>query len=288
MSGSSPTIQRRALSAELIRHRKEAGLTTEQVGAELDRSRGWLYGLENDKTKPNLATIRQLLDLYGVTDEDEREYVLGLARGSRVKGWWRDYEEEGIFRGPLAGLEAGAREIWTYDSVLVPGLLQTPDYAAAVFRGGQVLAEEADEADIARRVAARMERQKILRQESPPCLWAIIDEAALRKLVGGPEVMMAQLRFILEMAGWSNITMQVLPDAAGAHAAITGPFIFLHFPGNLHRSIVYLETATKSMYLEAEEDLETYTLTHSRAKASAASPEESIRYVASLMDELKQ
>jgi len=286
MSGDNPTLQRRALSAELIKRRKAADLTAEQVGAELDRSRGWLYGLENDKTKPNLATIRQLLDLYKVVDESEREYILSLARGSKEQGWWREYDD--VFRGPLAGFEASAGNILTYDSVLVPGLFQTPDYAAAVFRGGRVLSEEADDGDIARRVEARMERQKILKREAPPRLWSIIDEAALRKRVGGREVMIAQLRLIVEMAGWSNITMQILPDSAGAHAATAGPFIIIDFPDDLHQPVVCLETATKSAYLEAEEDLETYTLIHKRVAASALSPEESIRYVASLADELKR
>ncbi|MER7126703.1 helix-turn-helix domain-containing protein [Micrococcus luteus] len=282
MSGS-PTVQRRRLSAELIRLRQAAGLSQEEASERLEWSRGRLHHMETNKwRRPDLGNIRSLLDIYGVTDEQVREAILDLARRSREKGWWAKYSD--VFRGSLPGFEADATHIRAYDGMLINGLLQTADYAAAVFRGGQVIGDEA----VKRRVEARLARQEILRRPDPPNLWAVIDEAALRKLVGGPEVMAEQLRHVVEMAAQPNITMQVVPDAAGAHAATAGSFILMDFAADLDLSVVYLETATDSLYLEKPEELQEYTLIFTRVVASAMTPEESIRHVASLVDQLKK
>src|SRR5262249_28956337 len=151
-------------------------------------------------------------------------------------------------------------QLRTYEVALIPGLLQTAGYTAAIFRAGQVL--EDGEAAITRRVEARLARQEILTREHPPHMWAVIDEAALLRLVGGPRVMAEQLCHIVEMAKRRNITIQVLPNSAGAHAAMACGFVILDFAGDLDPSIVYLETPTDNLFLERPEEVQAYTLIH--------------------------
>ncbi|MET8334324.1 helix-turn-helix domain-containing protein [Streptosporangium canum] len=282
MNGS-PTVKLRRLSAELIRLRKAAGLTVEEVTTRLGWSKGRLTKWEtNQWTRPDQTLIRALLDLYGVTDDAVREAILDLARRSREKGWWAKYSD--VFRGSLPGFEADATQIRTYEALYIPGLLQTPGYAAAVFRAGQVL----DEIAVKRRVEVRIVRQDVLKREKPPQFYALIDEAALRKMVGGPAVMAEQLRHLIEVAAAPHITIQILADAIGAHAAMPGPFTILDFGSDLDPSVVYLETATDSLHLEKPEELQAYSLIFNRAVASSLPPEESVRYLATLVDQLKK
>ncbi|MEV0830947.1 MULTISPECIES: helix-turn-helix transcriptional regulator [Streptosporangiaceae] len=282
MTGS-PTVKLRRLSAELIRLRRAAGLTVEEVTTRLGWSKGRLTKWEtNQWTRPDLVLIRALLDLYGVTDEQVRDAILDLARQSREKGWWAKYND--VFRGSLPGFEAEATQIRTYEALFIPGLLQTADYAAAVFRAGQVL----DDASVKRRVEVRIVRQDVLKRERPPELYALIDEAALRKMIGGPAVMAEQLRHLIEVAAAPHITIQILRDSIGAHAALPGPFTILDFGTELDPSVVYLETATDSLHLEKPEELQAYTRIFTRAVASCESPEESVKYLATLVDRLER
>ncbi|MFC4531549.1 helix-turn-helix domain-containing protein [Sphaerisporangium dianthi] len=284
MAGS-PTVKRRRLSAELIRLREQAGLTHDEVCKHLEWSRGRLTHMEQNKwTRPDVGNIRLLLDLYGVTDPKVREAVLNLARQSREKGWWQSYKD--IFQGSLPGFEADATQLRTYEIAFVPGLLQTMTYATAIFRAGQVLEE--DQAAVTRRVEGRMARQGILRREDPPELWAVIDEAALLRLVGGVDVMAEQLKHIIEMAKLPNITIQVLPNSAGAHVAMACGFVILDFAGDLDPSIVYMETPTDSLFLERPEEVQAYTLIHNRVLAAALTAEESVTYIASLIARLQR
>ncbi|MBF8185055.1 helix-turn-helix domain-containing protein [Nonomuraea sp. K274] len=278
---ASPTIRRRRLSAELIRLREQAGLSVEEAGRRLEWSRGRLNKMEANKwTRPDLGNIRALLDLYSVTDQAQREAVLTLARQSREKGWWAHYQD--IWRGSLAGFEAEASLINTYEDLRVPGLFQTEDYATAMLKGGQIL----DGDQIRRRVEARLTRQGILQGETPPTLWAVVDEAALTKPVGGPSVMRNQLRHIVDMSARPNIYVQVLPDSAGAHAAMDGPFTILNFPDQSDPSVVYIETATSDLYLETPEELTRYRLIFDLIRSSALSPDSSVEYLANLVDRL--
>lgn len=277
-----PTVKLRRLSAELIRLRKSAGLTVEEATSRLGWSTGRLTKWETNKwTRPDITLIRALLDLYGVTDEVVREAILDLARQSREKGWWAKYSD--VFRGSLPGFEANATQIRTYEALYIPGLLQTPAYATAVFRAGQVL----DETAVKRRVEVRIARQDVLKREKPPKFYALIDEAALRKMVGGPEVMAEQLRHLIEVAAAPHITIQILRDSVGAHAAMPGPFTILDFGTDLDPSVVYLETATDSLHLEKPEELEAYALLFIQTVASSESPEESVKYLATLVDQLE-
>ncbi|WP_424536185.1 helix-turn-helix domain-containing protein [Sphaerisporangium viridialbum] len=284
MAGS-PTVKRRRLSAELIRLRERAGLTHDDVCRSLEWSRGRLTHMEQNKwTRPDVSNVRLLLDLYRITDTKVREAILNLARQSREKGWWQNYKD--IFRGSLPGFEVEATQLRTYEIAFIPGLLQTAGYARAIFRAGQVLKE--DEVAVARRLEGRLARQDILVRDDPPQLWAVIDEAALRKLVGGPRVMAEQLQRLIEMAKNPNITIQVLPNSVGAHAAMACGFVILDFPGDLDPSIVYLETPTDSLFLERPEEVQAYTLIHNRVLAAALTAEESVVFIMALIDQLPQ
>ncbi|MGW3364569.1 helix-turn-helix domain-containing protein [Streptosporangium canum] len=281
--GGSPTVKRRRLSAELVRLRQQAGLTVEEVSQRLEWSTGRLTHMETNKwVRPDLGNIRALLDVYGVADRQIRDAIVDLARQSREKGWWAKYND--VFRGSLPGFEADATQIRTYEALYIPGLLQTPAYAKAVLRAGQVL----DDAAIQRRVEGRLARQQTLQREKPPMLWAVIDEAACRKLVGGPEVMREQLQHLIKRAAEPYITIQILLDSAGAHAAMAGPFVLLDFASELDPSVVYLETATDSLHLEKPEEIQTYSLRFNRVVATALSPQASVEYLMTLADQLHE
>jgi len=279
---SSPTLKRRRLSIELRRLRQAADLSVTEAAKRLDLDPATITRMErNDWKRPNINIIRNMLTLYGVTDDANREALLNLARESRKRGWWADYAD--VFRSSLPDFESGARAIFDYQTILVPGLLQTADYARAIFRGSQVLR---DEPVIERHVEARLNRQAILDRDQPFHYWSIIDEAGLTKLVGGPEVMREQLQHLCKMAAKPNITVQVLLDGAGAHAAMMGAFAILDFPSPNDPSMVYIETATDALYLEKPEELHRYRLIYSHIQSVALTPEESVRHIASLADRL--
>lgn len=274
---SSPTVKRRRLSAALRQARLDAGLDAKEVARRLGSDVTKIHRMErNQWTRPNARDIRDLLDLYGVTDERQREALLALARESSQRGWWADYQD--VFRSSLPDFESGAAIIRTYEALLVPGLLQTADYMRAVFHAGASF----DEATIERQIEARLTRQEVLRRPAPPHLWAVIDEAALRKQVGGRDVMRAQVEHIIASSELANVAVQVLPNSAGAHTAMTGGFVVLDF-AEMDPSIVCIETATDSLYLEKPEELHRYTVIYSHVQALALSPEESVRFMESMI-----
>ncbi len=276
------TIRLRYLAQELVKRRKEAGLTVEQVTERLGWSKGSLSYIElNRWKKAKEANVVALLDLYGVTGKD-REAILELVRQTHEKAWWTSYRD--VFPTALPGYEEGASTIRTFEGLLVPGLLQTREYATAVIRAEQGLTPQV----VARRVEARMTRQKILTREQSPTLWAIIDEAALHRQVGGPKVMRAQIEHLIDAAAWPNVTIQVIPFSAGAHAAINGPFVILDFPGEGDAPMVYLEGGTKSLFVEDPDDVQSYNLLFEQAVKSALAPEETVGYLAELQGKYQQ
>lgn len=280
---SSPTVKRRRLSAALQQARKAAGLEPKEAAKRLDWDPTKLRRLErNQWLRPDPRDVKDLLDLYRVTDDAQREALLALARESRERGWWADYKD--VFRSSLPDFESGSEIIRTYEAMLVPGLLQTPDYTRALMRAGAQL----DDATIERRVEARLARQAILDREDAPHLWAVIDEAALLKMVGCPVVMAAQLDHILKLGERPNIAIQVLPNSAGAHAAMNSGFVILDFASELDPSIVCIETATDSLYLEQAEELHRYTVIYSHVQALALTVEESARYMESMTVQLQR
>jgi transcriptional regulator with XRE-family HTH domain len=277
----SPTVRRRRLSALLRQLRDEAELSATEVARQLEWPTSKVTRIERNEWKlPSKRDVRDLLDVYGVSDPERRSAIETLAAQGRERGWWEAF---GDVLGPaLAGFEAEASKILTYKSLLVPGLLQTREYAAEVFRGGQVV----EDSLIDRRVEARMARQQILDQPSPPLLWAIIDEAALTKHVGGVDIMRAQLRHIIEMAARPNIAVQVVPDAVGAHSAMENAFQILEFDAPEDATLVHVELITSDLFLEDAEQVNSYTLVYDHVRGSALGADASVVYLAELVKEL--
>ncbi|MFW5420122.1 helix-turn-helix domain-containing protein [Nocardiopsis sp. CNT-189] len=267
----SPTVRRRRLSAELKRLREESGYTAEKVGDKLGWSRGRLTNMELNKWKrPDPVIVRALAELYGAS-EDVREGLVTLARQSREKGWWARYGD--VFTDGYVGFEAEASVISTYQSMVIPGLLQTPDYAAASDKSMHARDQDAT----ARAVAARMERQEILDREDAPRLWAVIDESVLLRPAGGPEAMRTQIDKLIEASEEVNsIKIQVLPLEVGLHPGTSGAFTLLDFPNPADPSIVYVETRTDGLYLEQEEEIAVYRDAWDDIRVMALHPEASV------------
>src|SRR5437773_4726761 len=237
-----PTVRRMLVGAQLCRLRTEAGLSREEAGAAIRASEWKIHRLENGQVGFKERDIIDLLRLYGVTDPTEVAEFLLLIREANTPGWWQHYGDvlPQWFR-TYVDLESAAVLIRTYEGQFIPGLLQTDDYMRAVVQGAH-LGESSEE--LGRRVRLRMARQQLLTREQPPRLWAVIDEAAMRRPVGGREVMRGQLERLIEAAKLPNVTLQVLPFGAGAHPAMVGSFSVLRFPDLELPDVVYLEHLT--------------------------------------------
>ncbi|WP_326644453.1 helix-turn-helix domain-containing protein [Streptosporangium sp. NBC_01755] len=280
MTSNSPTVKRRKLSQTLRQLRKEAGFSVTEAGRRLEWDASKVSRMERNEWRlPSVHDIRLLLDLYGITDEDQREAMITLARESRQRGWWEKYQD--VFRGSLPDFESGASSIRTWQIVLIPGLLQTEGYVRALWRAARVL----DETLVERHVQARLTRQEILFRENPPTLLALIDEAALRKSIGGAEVMREQISHLIEMAARPNIIIRIVPDSAGAHPALEGSFVILDFPSD--PSLIYTVTATESLWLEQPLEYQRYTIILDYVMGLALSPDESVQHMAKLVEQLK-
>lgn len=280
----NPTVRRRQLGAELRRLREACGLTCEDVGVRLECHGSKISRIENGRSGVRPRDLRDVLDLYGVTCEREREALLGLARDSRKKGWWHTYGDVISDRyADFIGLEHDATSIRAYESQLVHGLLQTEDYARAVIEyapGRETVAE------VETHVAVRMARQRRLSDENPLHLWAVLGEGALRQQVGGRDVMRKQLHHLNETANLPNVDLQVLPYAAGEHAGMDGPFFILGFPESAARDVVYLENLTSGLYVEDEQEVGQYALAFDRLRAAALGHKDSIALITDIAREM--
>jgi transcriptional regulator with XRE-family HTH domain len=277
----SPTVRSRRLRHELVRLRKAHGLTIEQAAA---RSGGELVTStvgrwENGDRIPRPSDLRILLDVYDVRGR-QREALLTLAREAKQKGWWyphRDMMKAGF--DIFIGLEAEAAEVRTFQSLLLPGLLHTESYARAVITAININAA-AEEVD--RLASVRMARKERLTEENSLRLWAVLDEALLRRTVGGPDVMADQLAHLLEMSKLPNVTIQVIPNDAGAHAAMEGPFYVLQFPEASDTDVAYVEQGPSGLVLEGEGDVRAYTLHFGQLAATALTPDKSEAFIANV------
>ncbi|MFE4577014.1 helix-turn-helix domain-containing protein [Streptomyces chartreusis] len=281
-----PAVRRRKLGAELRALRTGAGFTS----GEAARLAGWhqskVSRIETGASGVKPADVRLLLDVYGVEDAQLRELLLVLAgsdEGSGRHHWWHAY------RGVLPptyrdfiSLESQARAMRTLETSVVPGLLQTPEYARAVTRAavGGLDGDADDRLDAL--VAVRLARQDVLRADPPLKLSAVLDEAVLRREIGGPEVMARQLSRLMEAAQLPQVRLQVLPFRAGEHVGITGPFVIFSFSSTSDLDVVVLDHLTSSLYLERKEDLQAYTEAFNTLRIHALSPEESLDYIAAL------
>jgi transcriptional regulator with XRE-family HTH domain len=281
MGAHMRTVGSRRLVIELKRFREAAGLTGEQVAEQMGWSVAKVYRIEGDRVRVLARDVQRLLTLYGVEGE-QRDAVLELARLARVKDWWHQYS------GAIpewfqfyVGLEAAASAMQEYCAELVTGLLQTEAYARALMAAA-IRSDTDDEMD--RQVAVRLERQKRLTAPDAPSLWVILGEAVLHRQVGGPAVMRAQFAHIAEMAGRSNVTVQVLPYTAGAHPAMLGSFTLMQFPDPADKDVVYLEAETGALYLEKPEDVRRYSLMIDYLRAQALGPAESRALIAQMAE----
>jgi transcriptional regulator with XRE-family HTH domain len=267
---SSPTVRRRRIARELRQLRERNGLTLDQAARQLDMSKSNLSRIENAQIGIKPRDVRAALALYQVSNADA-EALIEIARGAQQRGWWHNYSDVlPEWFEFYVGLEAEASVMRTYEAESVPGLMQTEAYARAMFL------LTAGDADIDRKVAARIQRQEILRQEEPVVLSAVLNEAVLMRPVGGPHVMSEQLEQLADLAKLPNVTIQVLPMAAGGHPAMTTPYVILSFKDAPDESIVYLENLTNGQALEEPEHVGGYTMVHEKLCSMALGPDDSI------------
>lgn len=272
------------LGGQLRRLRESCGVTREGAGWEIRASESKISRMELGRVGFKERDVADLLTLYGITDPTEREALLRLARDANSPGWWHRYGDvlPSWFQAYL-GLEAAATRIRTYELQFVPGLLQTEEYARAVVLLGH---SRAASAEIDRRVALRMRRQQVLHGADPPQLWAVVDEAALRRPIGGAAVMRQQVSALIEATRLPNVRLQVVPFAAGGHAAAGGAFTILRFSDQELPDVVYIEQLTSALYLDKREDLEFYALAMERLCVEAEPPERTPELLGRILAEL--
>ena len=278
----TPTVRLRRLAAELRTLRTSSGLTRDAVVERTGINVATLYRIEHARVRPQTRTLRTLLDLYGA-DEQQQADLVALLRDARQRGWLHAYQSELPEQyTTYIGFEGEARSVWNYESLFVPGLLQTEDYARAVIRA---VLPWASRDEVERRVEVRMERQDVLRNDNPLELWVIVDEAALRRQVGGQAVMQAQLSHLVQAAELPNVTFQVIPFRDGAHAGMPGSFVFMQFDDATIPEVIYIDSMAGDLFLEAEADVRRYRLVFEHLRAVAASPDDSRSLVAVLAAE---
>jgi transcriptional regulator with XRE-family HTH domain len=270
--GRSPTVRRRELGALLRALRTGRNLTVEQVAASLLCSASKVSRMETGHGLATPRDIRDLCDLYEVTDKAQRDRLMQLARESRQQGWWQSYD---LDFGTYVGLEADAIAIRRYQSTIVPGLLQTSDYARVVH---EVVIPAIDRQRVDELVKVRMTRQKRLTQDPALSFWVVLDEAVLHRVVGGPAVMSAQLDKLISVTDLPNVTIQVIPFGAGAHPAMDSTFGMLDFAGPVP-NVVYVEGLVGWIYLDNQRDIIRYQKVFERLCAIALNPEESIELI---------
>jgi transcriptional regulator with XRE-family HTH domain len=272
----SPTVRGRRLMREVKRLREASGLSPDEAAQRLDFSKSKLYRIENGRSRIDADDLEDMLDLYDVRSP-ERDALIALGRDSRRRGWWTTYKD--VFTGSYVGLESEAATI-EVASHLVPGLFQTAGYARAVITETRPML---DIAEAERRVTARIARQHaVLDRDNPPEIHIVLDEAALHRSVGGPEVMAGQLAALAKASTQPNVTLQVLSFAAGASAALEGDFVILAFPDPEDPPVAYAEGLFGDLYLESKEELDRYTLAWTRLLGKAASPAESTAMISKL------
>ena len=278
---ASPSLRRRRLAAELRRLRDQAGLSTSDAAKKLGWQASRLSRIETRQSGITAPDLRKLLDAYGVEDDGYRAHLAELARRVNERGWWQKYAGLiGTNYADLIGLEAEARTIRAYEQELVPGLLQIPDYARAVIRATRPT-ETSEQID--RWVEVRIERQEILTRSDPvpPRLNAVLSEAALRRPIGGFDVMRRQLEYLMRPRDRANVTVQVLPFDAGVHPAMVGPFTAMTFPDPDDLGVVNVENATGALFLEDPAEIRVYDEIWSMLQASALSADDSQAFLKS-------
>ncbi|QQQ74954.1 helix-turn-helix domain-containing protein [Saccharothrix sp. 6-C] len=278
--GSSPTLRKRRLVSELRRLREAADLTIEDVAERLECSASKISRIETGRVGVTPRDVRDMLSAYGA-DRATSEELVQLARDARRRAWWDEFGD--IAPGRYVGFEADAEWVRTYQGLMVPGLLQSEAYTRALIRA---VLPGAEPAEVDRRVELRKARQALLLEDDPLRLHVVVDEAALRRLVGGPEVMAEQLARLTEVGKLRNITLQVAPFEAGGHAAMDGPFVILSFPEQSDPAVVYIESPKGDVYWEQPADVARYADMFARLSAQSLDPAASSALIGRVAREL--
>jgi transcriptional regulator with XRE-family HTH domain len=277
-----PTVRRILLGSQLRRLREARGISREDAGYTIRASESKISRLELGRVGFKERDVADLLTLYGVSDDGERELMLSLVREANSAGWWHTYAQVlPSWFETYVGLEEAASLIRTYEVQFVPGLLQTKEYARAVTLLGHA---HATEAEIEARVGLRMSRQERLSAAGAPRLWAVIDEAALRRPIGGAGVMRGQVEHLLEMGSLPSVTLQVMPFEHGGHAAEGGAFTILRYPESDLPDVVYVEQLTGALYLDKPIDVEAYMEVMERLAMEAATPGKTLQLLREMVD----
>jgi transcriptional regulator with XRE-family HTH domain len=277
----SPTVRERRLARALRHLREEASLTIEDVAEKLEISPSTVSRMETAQVGVRPRDLRFLLDMYEIT-EAERDQLLQIARERRQQQWWQEYAD--LPNIAVAGLEEDASAIWQYSTQLVPGLLQTEAYARAVLGAIRL---DSKPGDIDRRLDLRLHRQALLSRADAPEYWAILDEAVVRRQVGGPAAMAEQLGHLIEVARLPNVTLQVLPFTSGEHAGMDGEFTIMHYRESEDPDVVYIENTGNDLYLERSEVTRRYNKLFDHLRAAAQNPGESIRTLGTIQSQLE-
>ncbi|MDY0812346.1 helix-turn-helix transcriptional regulator [Kitasatospora purpeofusca] len=283
-----PSVYRRQLSARFKELRAQAGLTLTEVSAVVEVSQGSLSRIENGDRGTTPVLAKALLDCYGITDPAAREDILDLVRADAAQRqpWWRKYSaviNTTKYGGYLA-LESSASSLLTYESELIPGLLQTEEYARHVLT---VMRFDLEPPQVEELVKVRMTRHGLLTGEQAVKLWAVIDEAAIRRLAETPELLRGQLQHLLDMGARTNITVQLLPFSAGLHPGLDGPFVIMSFP-EPNPDVVWVENGPNSVYFEGSKDVKLYTEVFDHLRARALGPPETHTHLHELLKETRK
>lgn len=278
----SPTVRRRELGALLRALRNEQGLTVDQVAGELLCSPSKVSRMETGQRGATARDIRDLCDLYGVTDPAERARLTRLAAEGKEQGWWQSYELD--YFATYVGLEESATSIRQYQSTTIPGLLQTPDYVRAM---SEVLVPEVSAERVSALVEVKVRRQGRLAGDPPLPLRVVLDEAVLHRAVGGPAVMSAQLDHVVTTTRNHDVTVQVIPFSSGAHSAMDSTFTILDFAESVS-SVVYVEGLVGWIYIERPNDLIRYERVFEKLQSSALGPQESAELIAQISTDLRR
>ncbi|MCB5166401.1 helix-turn-helix domain-containing protein [Streptomyces bambusae] len=283
-SNVNPTVRRRRLGMELRKLREDKGMTAEQVAERLLVSQSKISRLENGRRSISQRDVRDLCDVYEVEDRRLVDSLMQMAKDSRQQGWWHAFGD--IPYSVYIGLETDAASLRVYEPQIIPGLLQTPEYAAAIVRGAL---PETAQADIEKRVQVRMRRQDRISEEEnatergPLRLWAVIDEAALRRRVGDGAVMVRQLEHLMEQSELPHVTVQVMPFSMGAHPGVNGQYAILEFPDASDSTVVYIEGVTSDLYLEKANDVQKYSVMYEHLRAQALNVEQTREFIAGII-----
>jgi transcriptional regulator with XRE-family HTH domain len=281
---SGPTVQRIVLGAQLRRLREGKDITTEQAAEAIRGSHSKISRMEHGRVGFKDRDVADLLTLYGVTDPEQRASLLNLAREAGNPGWWHGYGDLlPHWFEPFISLEAAASVIRNYEVQFVPGQLQTPAYAREVIRLGY---PSISDEELGRRVELRVGRQRLLSRQNPPRIWAALDEAVLRRPIGGPGVMREQVQHLIDMSENPNVTLQIVPFRVGGHSAAGGPFAILRFAEPELSDVVYLEQLTSALYLEKPAEVERYVEVMERLCVQAETAADTVKLLQKILADI--